>query len=183
MSSSFRWRTAAVWLAVLALLALFAWGLANNTQTRPQVGSPAPDVQLHFYDGYTWAEAADPTNVTLADLRGKVVVINFWASWCIPCLEEADELEALWQHYRDQDVVFLGVAYVDTEPKALDFLRQFNITYPNGPDLQSRITGEFFVKQVPETFVLDTAGNVAYVRPGAIFVDELTAVLDNLVSQ
>lgn len=176
-----RWRTAVIWLGVVALLALFAWGLNNNTERRPQVGDLAPDFQAYFYEGYGWEEAADPANVMLADMQGKVVVINFWASWCLPCHEEADDLEALWQKYREQDVVFLGIAYIDTEPKALEFLEQYAITYPNGPDLQSRITGRYFVKQVPETFVVDSDGRLAFIRPGPITAEELEQVLVGLV--
>ena len=176
-----RWRTAVIWLGLAALLALFAWGLNNNTERRPQVGDMAPDFQVYFYDGYGWEQAADAAPLTLADMRGKVVVINFWASWCLPCHDEADDLERLWQAYRGRDVLFLGVAYIDTEPKALEFLQQYAITYPNGPDLQSRITAKYFVKQVPETFVVDRDGRLAHIRPGPITAEELDGVLARLV--
>lgn len=180
-SGSSRVMMIGIWGAVLGLVALIAWGLINNAGTRPLVGDPSPNFTIHFYDGYAWADAADET-IEMTDLRGKIVVLNFWASWCPPCHEEAADLERLWREYRDEDVVFLGIAYIDTEPNALEFLAQYDITYPNGPDIQSLITDEFLVKQVPETFVIDRDGEVVFIEPGPIVVSRLTAVLEELTA-
>lgn len=174
--------TLGIWLVVLCVVALIGWGLLNNSGTRPLAGDPAPDFTLHFYDGYEWQESNNPQDVQLSDMRGRVVVINFWASWCPPCHDEAADLERLWQTYKDDGVIFLGVAYIDTEPNALGFLEQYNISYPNGPDLQSLITDAYLVRQVPETFVVDQEGQVAFVEPGPIVVERLTAVLDELTA-
>ncbi len=105
-------------VTLLLLLALLGWGLVRSAAGQVQQGS-APDFSLAGFDGRT---------VTLSDLRGKVVVINFWASWCPPCRQEAAYLEQTWRKYKDQRVVFIGVDYVDTEKEALAYIKEFDIT-------------------------------------------------------
>ena len=80
----------------------------------------------------------DGEDIDLRELRGKGVVINFWASWCTPCREEADLLEQTWRREKGNGIVFLGLDYLDQEPAALAYLTEFDITYPNGPDLRSQ---------------------------------------------
>jgi cytochrome c biogenesis protein CcmG/thiol:disulfide interchange protein DsbE len=104
--------------------------------------------------------------ISSEDLRGQVVVVNFWASWCLPCEEEAAELEATWREYQERGVVFLGVNYVDTEPEAMDYMRKFDITYPSGPDLGTRIAQAFRIRGVPETFVINGEGVIVSVMKG-----------------
>ncbi|MCB0035903.1 MAG: TlpA family protein disulfide reductase [Anaerolineales bacterium] len=171
-----------IWAFVLSLVMLIAWGLINNSGTRPLAGDPAPNFTIYFYDGYEWQDAPNEDLVELVNMRGQIVVLNFWASWCPPCHEEAEDLERLWQKYRDRDVIFLGIAYVDTEPNALGFLDRYNITYPNGPDIQTMITDKFLVKQLPETFVIDRNGKVVFVEPGPIDVNRLKNVLNQLTT-
>lgn len=143
------------WLVLALLAALLGLVAFQMQRTGPlaagQVGNgePAPDFELLTYDGDL---------IKLADLRGQVVVINFWASWCIPCEAEAADLESTWQQYKDQGVVFLGVAYVDTETGARAFMDRFGLTYPNGPDLRTEISHRYRIKGVPETFVVGKDG-------------------------
>jgi cytochrome c biogenesis protein CcmG, thiol:disulfide interchange protein DsbE len=141
-----------VLLAGVVLVALvFGFALARQNQTQPESG-PAPDFNLTLLDG---------SSVRLADLKGKVVVINFWASWCGPCRDEAPVLEHLWNTYKDKDVVFLGVAYTDTEQGARQFLAEYNSTYPNGLDIGTKISELYNIQGVPETFIIDRNGEVA----------------------
>lgn len=159
-------------LLALGFMAVMALGLRNTNTPRPQVSSPAPDFTLPLFSGGEFK---------LSGQRGKVVVINFWASWCIPCVDEAPELERSWQVYRDKGVVFIGVDYVDTEPKALEFLKKHGVSYPNGPDLGTRISQEYRIKGVPETFVIDQTGVVRWLKIGPTTQAELSSVIDPLL--
>lgn len=146
-----------VLLLVVGLLIVLGLGLVRSQQGPVGVGSRAPEFTLTTFDG---------TQVSTSDLRGQVLVVNFWASWCQPCEQEAAELEQAWRQYRDQGVVFLGVNYVDTEPEALGYMQRFDITYPSGPDLGTYISQQFRILGVPETYVIDGAGRIASVKKG-----------------
>jgi cytochrome c biogenesis protein CcmG/thiol:disulfide interchange protein DsbE len=119
----------------------------------------------------------------LSDFRGKVVVLNFWASWCKPCEQEAAELEQAWQKYgAEGDVVFLGADYVDTEPEARIYLQKYGITYANGPDMGTKISQLFRIQGVPETYFIDQNGVLQYVKIGPFSsLDEISAQIDNLL--
>jgi cytochrome c biogenesis protein CcmG/thiol:disulfide interchange protein DsbE len=175
-----RWTTLLVWGGVALLLAVLGWGLYKQAFSRPT--GKAPDFTLYLFDGY---EYQGQSEVTLAELQGKVVVINFWAEWCVECKREADILEATWRAYRDKGVVFLGVDWVDVEPEARKYLTRYNITYPNGPDLGSRIGHDYGLTGVPETFFIDKFGQVAqeYTTLGPLTEARLTSILDALLAQ
>ena len=173
---SFRLWQLAIFLLVAGLLALVAFQMRRNgplAAGRVGEGERAPDFTLHTFDGQA---------INLADLRGRVVVVNFWASWCVPCEAEAAELENTWQRYREQGVMFLGVDYVDTETAARAFLQEFGVTYPNGPDLQTKISHGYRVRQVPETFVVDPSGTLAAVFIGPTTEAQLQAAIEPLLA-
>jgi cytochrome c biogenesis protein CcmG/thiol:disulfide interchange protein DsbE len=152
-----RWVTVAVWVAVLALLALLGFGLIRRQQGPVGVGARMPAFTLTTFDGET---------IDSKDLAGKVLLVNFWASWCVPCEQEAAELEQASQLYPDDEVVFLGVDYVDTETEARAYLSRFGITYPNGPDLRTRISQAFRIRGVPESYVVAPDGRIDSVKIG-----------------
>ncbi len=152
-----KWGVVLVWVFVLGLLAVLGIGLVRSQRGSIRVGDRVPDLTLSTFEG---------DEIHFADLRGQIVVVNFWASWCKPCEQEAVELEQAYQMYRDKGVVFLGVDYVDTETEALAYLAKFGITYPNGPDLGTRISQAFRILGVPETYIIGPDGRLAAVKIG-----------------
>ncbi len=109
------------------------------------------------------------SEINTADLRGKVILVNFWASWCTSCKEEAEMLEEAWKAYQSKglgDVVFVGVAYKDTEPESLAFLSKYGVTYPNGLDAEGEISTIYQVTGVPETYILDSKGFLDAIKIG-----------------
>ena len=171
------WVQILVWTLLTGLLILVGTGLARARQGTIQPGDKVPDFSLALYSGY---EYNGQSEVKISNLRGKVVFINFWASWCKPCEQEAAALEQAWEYYQPSGkVVFLGIDYVDTEIPALAFLKKFNNTYPNGPDIRTEISQMFRIKGVPETYIIDTNGILSYVKIGPFLnVDEIKALID-----
>ena len=165
-----------LWVGVIALIALLGWGLLNSTATRPEVGQQAPDFDVEFFDGYGWDGR---TTANLADMRGQVVVLNFWASWCVECRDETPMLEAAWQRYAGQGVVVLGVAYADVEPNSLAYMKEFGVSFPHAPDLGTDISQTYEITGVPETFIIDKDGIIRHVQIGAVN----TAMLDQIIPQ
>jgi len=173
-----RWSWGVPITVALIFLALLGWAFIERGRTAPTAG-PAPDFTLSLYEDYDGGLGI--REFRLREWRGHPVVINFWASWCKPCEEEAPLLEALWRKYRERGVIFVGVDYLDVPSAALDYLRRFEITYPNGPDLGTRISRLYRITGVPETFVVDPEGQVVFYKAAPIRPGELEAVLDPLV--
>lgn len=116
----------------------------------------------------------------LSDQRGHPVVVNFWASWCPPCKDEARAFEAAWQTYRGRGVVFLGVDVWDKESDARAFVDQFGLTYPNGLDT-SAITVEYGVTGIPETFAIDADGRLIRHWVGPMDAAQLRGFIDGML--
>ncbi len=171
-----RLTTIILWLAIIGLLAVLGWGLLNTTAARPEVGQVAPEFDVQFFDGYEWQN--QPT-ANLSDMRGKVVLLNFWASWCVECRDETDLLEQTWRRYADQGVVVLGVAYADVEPNSIAYMQEFGVSFPHAPDLGTDISQTYEITGVPETFFIDKNGVIRHVQIGAVS----TAMLDQLIPQ
>jgi cytochrome c biogenesis protein CcmG/thiol:disulfide interchange protein DsbE len=152
-----KWGVVLVWALMLGLLTVLGLGLVRSQRGSIRVGDRVPDLILTTFEG---------DEIDFADLHGQIVVVNFWASWCKPCEQEAVELEQAYQMYEDQGVVFLGVDYLDTETQAKAYLAKFGITYPNGPDLETRISQAFRTLGVPETYIIGPDGRLAAVKIG-----------------
>lgn len=140
-------------IVVLTLLALLGI-LALAVQQRgagPLASGSAPDFTLTTFEGETYK---------LSELRGRPVVVNFWASWCIPCRDEAPALQRAWEKYKEQGVLILGVDYVDTDTDAKKFIAEFQQTYPNGADLGTKISQAYKISGVPETYFIGKDGKL-----------------------
>ncbi len=158
---------------VFGLLTLFGWKLVQVNSSQVESGT-APNFTITSFDGET---------ITLSELRGQVVIINFWASWCPPCREEAAYLEATWRKYQDQGVVFIGVDYADTEKEALAYLEEFDITYFNGPDIGTRISHDYRMDGVPETYYVAKNGELRGVKIGPLAPPELDEKIEELLAE
>ncbi len=170
-----QWGRILAWVGLFALLIVVGLGLIRAQEGPVSTGQPAPDFILTTFDGQ---------EINSQDLKGKVIVLNFWASWCKPCELEAAELEAAWRIYQPRgDVIFLGVNYVDTEPEALAYLEKFDITYPNGPDLGTRISQAFRIRGVPETYTIGKDGILKHAQIGPFAsLDEIIAIIDPILT-
>lgn len=141
--------------------------------TTPPRSGPAPEFTMPLYGG---------DEFVLADQRGSIVVLNFWGSWCAPCRDEAAELQAIHERYAERGVRLIGVNFRDVEARALAFIDEFRLTYPNGIDLEERISTDYYVGGAPETFIIDRDGSIHDFFLGQVTYAQLSASLDRLLA-
>jgi cytochrome c biogenesis protein CcmG, thiol:disulfide interchange protein DsbE len=145
-------------LVVVGVIVMMGVWMKKSEVHRLAIGDKMPDFTLTSFDGEPY---------TLSLLQGKTVVINFWASWCKTCDAESFMLQEVWQDNESAHLVqFLGVDYVDTETPAKEFISSHGMTYPNGPDLGSKISKLFGITGVPETFLIDKNGVLKAIQIG-----------------
>jgi cytochrome c biogenesis protein CcmG/thiol:disulfide interchange protein DsbE len=164
-------RLVLVALIIGPIVGLLAFGFTRDARyiTSPLIAKPAAPFTNTLFDG---------GKLTLEDLRGKAVFLNFWASWCPPCRAEARDLEAAWQKVKDENRVFIGVALQDTDRNSLEFLKEFEVTYPNGKDESGKIAVDYGTWGIPESFFIDPQGRITYKHVGAIRAPLVLAKLE-----
>ncbi len=153
-----------VLLPVVGLLGFLAWATLRHQQSL-EIGTalargetpPVPAVILPAFDG---------RRMSLTDLQGHPILLNFWASWCVPCAEEAPILEAIWNEFRPKGLIVIGVDTQDLEPPARHFLVQHGITYTNVRDPDGSLAHLFGTTGVPETFFVGGDGLIRGKFPG-----------------
>lgn len=174
-------------LAGLVLVGFLAIGVVRGRRVLSP-GQAAPEFAFTDFDGGSH---------DLATTRGQVVVLNFWASWCVECVAEAPELESIWRDYGPRGVQVLGLAYTDTEPAARAYAAAHGMTFPNGMDRAAAVSARYGLTGVPETVVIDQQGRLAAlpdvdgrasakivgaIAPGGVVEPaQLRAVLDQLL--
>ena len=164
----------ALLLGVAALAVVLAVQLAERNRGRPLSG-PAPDFALRLFEG---------GDFQLSDYRGDVALVNFWASWCPPCRDEAPDLQALHVDYAAQGFKLLGVNMLESSvQKARDFLAEFGVTYANGEDTGQYVTNLYRVEGPPESFLIDRRGHVRKVYIGSVSYDRLSGEIEALLAE
>ena len=147
-------------LAVLAVVGLLAFGLLSKGDAKVAVGDPVPDRELPALPG--------PGSGSIGEHRGQWVLVNLWASWCIPCREEAPALEHWYREHRGEDVTVLGINVQDNSEDALAFLDEFKTTYPQLRSIGDERSAAFGSTGVPENFLVDPRGRLALIWPAPV---------------
>jgi cytochrome c biogenesis protein CcmG/thiol:disulfide interchange protein DsbE len=153
-------RSFLAFIAVLAVLGLLGFGLLSKGETQIAVGEPVPDRVLPVLDG--------PGEGSIADYRGKWVLVNLWASWCDPCREEVPELDRFARRFRDRGVVVLGIDVQDNSEDALAFLDRHEPSYPQLRSVGEERSEAFGSTGVPENFLVDPEGELALIWRGPV---------------
>jgi cytochrome c biogenesis protein CcmG/thiol:disulfide interchange protein DsbE len=169
---------------ILAFLALFAWASVKSGSNPGGLGvndefgqvdidvEEARDFSLELLGGET---------VTLSELRGKVIMLDFWASWCPPCREEAPILSQVYREFQGQAVEFIGIDIWDRPGDAREFVDLFEVPYPNGVDSKGIVAIDYGVKGIPEKIFVDPNGVISKKFVGPINADTLRATLNGLL--
>ena len=180
------WILLASAVPLLALFGLLGWASARSGGSAGSFGinaefgqvkiapEPAPEFSLELHDGGA---------ITLSELHGKVVMVDFWSSWCPPCRREAPVLADVYREYRDHPVEFVGVAIWDLPMGVQEHLERYQVPYPNGIDEEGEIAIEYGVKGLPEKFFIDQQGFIAKKFVGPTSESDLREALDELLKE
>lgn len=171
------WKRSVIGLGIAApIVLLLGYGLTRDPRIvdSPLPGRPAPEFALN--------ELNDAQPISLSALRGHVVVVNFWASWCIPCRVEHPVLLEATRKYEPKGVKFIGIAYNDKPDDSKRWLEELGKAYPSLVDPGARTAIDYGVTGVPETFILNKQGIVAFKKFGPLTTEEINQKLDSLLA-
>ena len=152
-------RAFAATLAVLAVIGLLGFGLLSKGEAKIALGKPVPDRELPVLEG--------GGSGSIADHRGRWVLVNLWASWCVPCRQEAPELERFSRRFRER-VTVLGIDVQDNSDDALAFVREHRLTYPQLRSVGDERSEAFGSTGVPENFLVDPRGRLVLIWRGPV---------------
>ena len=187
--ATFGKREAVYWLAgvLVGLLTLAGlwWGTGRATTALPSMSElrpmPAPGFMLKAIDGGT---------VSLSDYSGQVVLLNFWATWCVPCREETPDLQAVYQQLKDEGLVIVGVDQLNTErggEKGLQDVREFaaryGVSYPIALDETGSVARDYAIAPIPTSYFIDPQGRIRFVRVGKLSKQEVERVFRRLQTE
>ena len=171
------WKRSMVGLGVgVPMVLLLGYGLTRDPRF---IASPLPG---HTAPTFALPQLDKADTMRLADMRGSVVVVNFWASWCIPCRQEHPVLLQGAQAYIPKGVRFVGIAYNDKPEDSQAWLNELGQSYPSLMDSGAHVAIDYGITGVPETFILDKKGVVAFKKFGPITIEELSQKLDSLLA-
>jgi cytochrome c biogenesis protein CcmG, thiol:disulfide interchange protein DsbE len=171
------WKRSLIGVAIaVPIVVLLGYGLTRDPRF---IASPLPGREA---PAFSLPVLAAGDSINLAELRGNVVVVNFWASWCIPCRQEHPVLLEAARRFKDQPVRFVGIAYNDKPEDSKRWLDELGAAYPSLIDTGARTAIDYGVSGVPETFILNKQGVVAFKKFGPLTAQELNHKLDSLVA-
>ena len=169
------WKKLLIPLSALPIVALLGYGLTRDPN---KIESPLPGRAAFDFA----SETLQGDTLGLADLSGKVVVLNFWASWCVACIEEHRYFIEAERYYADQDFQMLGIVYQDTPENARQWMRRRGGDWPSLIDPNARIAIDYGVYGVPETYFIDREGRIAYKQIGPVSRTLLKQMVDSLLA-
>ncbi len=163
-----------IWRALIPLLLILLIPLVQGCDEKAETAEKevAADFTLQLFDGRTF---------TLSKHQGEAVVVNFFASWCIPCRAEAPALEAVHREYFEKKVIFLGIAFKDTDSAAKGFVKQYALSFPTGLDKDEKVKESFGVYGLPTTFFISRNGLITYTHSGAMTEELIRHELDKIL--
>lgn len=146
--------------------------VANYRAIAQTENRPAPLFDLPALTGNS--------RISLSAMRGNPVVLNFWASWCLPCRKEAPGLQWAWKHYRSEGVRVLGIDERDNDPAGRAFVEEFHLTYPSAKDPAGSLADDYGLVGLPTTFIIDAGGVIRYSFLGYLERDVLQAAVEDV---
>lgn len=167
--------TAASWLGSRDAPTTDGTSIADFRARATRMDRPAPDFRMAAVEG--------GGTISLADFRGRIVILNFWASWCGPCREEAPDLQATWLELRGEGVQVLGVDHQDDRQSATAFARDMGLTYPSVFDPTGELADEYGLIGLPTTFVIDERGRIRWMFTGKVDRAGLREALDDVMAR
>lgn len=199
------WILLGVGLPILAFLSILVWASLQTRGTPGGMGintdfgvveiepKPAQDFSLELMTGMdsegegngdsSGEDGISGGSVSLSEMRGKVVLVDFWASWCPPCRQEAAALEEVYREYAGPEVEFIGVNIWDLEDNANTYVKDFGLTYPSGVDTDGVIAIDYGVRGIPEKFFIGRDGVIRQKFVGPMSADILRQTLDRLLAE